>query len=30
NFIPFEGGEKLPNWEQKIYFREGILKILDL
>ncbi|MBF7067988.1 NAD(P)-dependent oxidoreductase [Campylobacter volucris] len=27
NFIPFEGGEKLPNWEQKISFKEGILKL---
>ncbi|EAI4813042.1 NAD(P)-dependent oxidoreductase [Campylobacter lari] len=28
NFIPFEGGEKLPNWEQNISLREGFLKIL--
>lgn len=26
---PWEGGEKLPNWEQKISLREGFLKIIN-
>lgn len=29
NFIPFEGGEKLPNWEQKISLKEGFLKMIN-
>ncbi|EAH6869538.1 NAD(P)-dependent oxidoreductase [Campylobacter lari] len=26
---PWEGGEKLPNWEQKISLREGFLKMIN-
>lgn len=29
NFIPFEGGEKLPNWEQKISLKEGFIKMIN-
>ncbi|ECP7332030.1 NAD-dependent epimerase/dehydratase family protein [Campylobacter coli] len=27
--IPWEGGEKLPNWEQKISLREGFVKMIN-
>ncbi|EAH7030916.1 NAD(P)-dependent oxidoreductase [Campylobacter lari] len=28
NFIPYEGGKKLPNWKQKISIWEGITRII--
>ncbi|HEG8210789.1 TPA: NAD(P)-dependent oxidoreductase, partial [Campylobacter coli] len=27
--IPWEGGEKLPNWEQKISLKEGFVKMIN-
>ena len=28
NFIPFEGGEDLPNWQEHFTFKDGITKII--
>ena len=29
NFIPFEGGEDLPNWQESFTFKDGIVKIIE-
>lgn len=29
NFIPFEGGEELPNWQEHFTFKDGVTKIIE-